>query len=296
MPIKELTSSPGMKTLYPKAALGSIEAPLRRLPVLGSLVGGGGDGNLPDTELVLPEVEIEREHLTEYQRVCGYPFSDELPATYAHVVAFPLAMQIMTDRSFPFPVIGMVHIENRIEHIRPLRRQDWLTMRVRAEDLADHDKGTQFDIVAEASVGEEPVWRSRSTYLHREGGSEDGGKKKDHSDEPPEHDAVWDVPGDIGRKFAAISGDRNPIHMHPVAARLFGMPGAIAHGMWLKARCLAALGERLPDAYTVEVSFKAPLKIPARVDFASWPEEGGLGFAVHDEASGRPHLLGRTKP
>jgi hypothetical protein len=288
--IKELTSSPGMKTLYPKAALGSIEAPLRRLPVLGSLVGGGGDGKLPDTELVLPEVEIEREHLTEYQRVCGFPFSDEVPATYPHVVAFPLAMQIMTDRSFPFPVIGMVHIENRIERIRPLQRQEWLTMRVRAEDLADHDKGTQFDIVAEASVGDEPVWRERSTYLHRDNGSGGGGPK--NGDDPPEPTTFWDVPGDIGRSYAGISGDRNPIHMHPLAARLFGMPGAIAHGMWLKARCLAALKDELPDSYSAGARFKVPLQIPARVAFASWREGPERRFAVHDADSGKPHLTG----
>jgi acyl dehydratase len=294
MAIKELSSSPGMRTLYPKAALGSIEAPLRRLPVLGSLVGGG-DGTLPDTELVLAEVEIDREHLIEYERICGFPYSDEVPATYPHNIAFPLAMQIMTDRSFPFPVIGMVHIENRITQLRPLKQQQWLTMRVRADDLAEHDKGTQFDIVAEASVGDEPVWRSRSTYLHREGGS-GGADKKKQSEEPPEPDDVWDVPSDIGRRYAAISGDRNPIHMHPVAARLFGMPGMIAHGMWLKGRCLATFAHELPDAYSVGARFKVPLKIPARVEFATWREGPERRFAVHDEKSGKPHLTGGLEP
>jgi MaoC dehydratase-like protein len=294
MAVKELSSSPGLTTLYPRAVLGSIAAPARRVPVLKSLVGGDSR-ELPDTELVLSEVEIDREHLTEYNRICGFPRSDEVPATYPHNIAFPLAMQLMTDRSFPFPVIGMVHIENRITQLRPLRAVEWLTMRVRTDDLRPHDKGTQFDIVAEASVGEEPVWRSRSTYLHREGGSDGGSKKKDES-EPPPADDVWDVPGDIGRKFAAVSGDRNPIHMHSVPARLFGQPGAIAHGMWLKGRCLAALEDELADAYTVEARFKVPLKIPARVEFASWPEEEGQGFAVHDEKSGKPHLTGRIEP
>jgi hypothetical protein len=291
---KELSSPPGMKTLYPKAVVGSLAAPARRVPVLGSLVGGESR-ELPDTELVLSEVEIDRDHLTEYDRVCGFGLRDELPPTYPHVIAFPLAMQLMTDRSFPFPVIGMVHIENRITQVRPLRAVEWLTMRVRAQDLGSHDKGTQFDLVAEASVGEEPVWRSRSTYLHREGGGGSGGGKKDDS-EPPTPDAVWEVAGDIGRSYAGVSGDRNPIHLHPVTARLFGMPGAIAHGMWLKARCLAALEPELPDAYSVEVSFKVPLKIPARVEFASWPEGQGRAFAVHDEKSGKPHLTGRFEP
>src|SRR3954451_6859493 len=285
MTVKELSGRPGMKTLYPRAVAGSVKS----LPVLGSLWRGD---ERPDTELVLPEVEIERDHLMEYDRVCGIPFGDELPITYPHILAFPLAMQIMTDRSFPLPVIGMVHIENEISQTRPLTRHDRVTMRVRAADLRPHDKGTQFDIVSEASVGDEQVWSERRTYLRRGGGD---GSKKERKDrpEPPEADDTWDIPGDIGRRFAAVSGDRNPIHMHPVPARVFGMPGMIAHGMWLLARCLAAMDQTAPRE--VKASFKAPLVIPAQVRFASWGDDSGRSFAVPDADSGKPHLAGRLE-
>ena len=46
---------------------------------------------------------------------------------------------------------------------------------------------------------------------------------------------------DLGRRYAAISGDYNPIHLGALSAKLFGFKQAIAHGMWSKARCLAAL-------------------------------------------------------
>ena len=78
---------------------------------------------------------------------------------------------------------------------------------------------------------------------------------------------MWNVPGDIGRRYAAVSGDRNPIHLHPLTAKLFGMKAPIAHGMWTKARCLAALESTLPDAYTVDVSFRKPILLPGRVTF-----------------------------
>ncbi len=85
-----------------------------------------------------------------------------------------------------------------------------------------------------------------------------------------------------------MSGDRNPIHLHPLAAKAFGFPRAIAHGMWTKARCLAAFEGRLPDACTVEVRFKAPVLLPATVDFST---DGGH-FALHHPKSGKPHLTG----
>jgi acyl dehydratase len=99
---------------------------------------------------------------------------------------------------------------------------------------------------------------------------------------------VWTVGGDVGRRYARVSGDANPIHLHPLAAKPLGQPGAIAHGMWTKARCLAALEGRLPDAYAVDVRFKLPLRIPGRAAF--WYRDGAFG--VHDPRSGRPHLSG----
>jgi acyl dehydratase len=106
-------------------------------------------------------------------------------------------------------------------------------------------------------------------------------------------EAIWQVPADIGRRYGAVSGDRNPIHLHNVSAKLFGMPRAIAHGMWLKARVLAALQSELPESFTAEVRFKRPVLLPARVGFSTAKAAGGRAFALHDAKRGIPHLEGR---
>jgi hypothetical protein len=238
---------------------------------------------LPDRERT-HSVVVDRGHLAAYDRVCGFRLRDELPATYPHVLAFPLAMELLTG-PFPFSPLGLVHVGNRIEQLRPLQADERLDLRLWAEDLRPHDRGRQFDLVAEASVDGELVWRDRSVYLHREkSGSSKGGDRS----EPPAASAVWRLPGDIGRRYAKVSGDNNPIHTHPLLAKALGQPGTIAHGMWTKARCLAALEGTLPDVYTVDVRFKLPLRIPGRATFSS--TDGS--FAVHD-GHGRPHLEGR---
>jgi acyl dehydratase len=291
---RELSSSPSMGALYPKAAAGGALAALRRLPGAGALPGVGEPAReLPEEELVLAGVEVDREHLAAYDRVCTFEIRDELPATYPHVLAFPLAMKLMTAGSFPFPVIGLVHAGNRIEHGRPIRADERLTLSVRAEDLRPHDRGAQFDIVAEAQAGGEVVWRSSSNYLRREGGGSSGGKGA--RQEPPEPSSEWSVPGDTGRRYAAVSGDRNPIHLHPLSARLFGFPRPIAHGMWLKARCLAVLDSLLPDAFDVEVAFKLPVFLPGRVALSTSLEGGSHEFALHDAKSGKPHMSGTVR-
>ncbi len=252
---------------------------------------GGGD-SLPDDELVR-EFTVDRSRLADYQRVCGFRTSDVLPATYPHMLAFPLSMDLMTRLSFPFGVIGLVHVENEITQQRPIRADEPLEVRVRTADLRDHKSGRQFDVLASADVAGEPVWRSRSTYLHREsnGGSGSGTRQAKRS-APPEPSAVWSVPGDQGRRYAGVSGDSNPIHLHPLTARLFGFPRPIAHGMWVKARCLAALEGHLPAAYTVDVRFKLPMLLPARAAFTSSAKGEGREFAVHDARSGKPHVSG----
>ncbi|MFL5867115.1 MAG: MaoC/PaaZ C-terminal domain-containing protein [Thermoleophilaceae bacterium] len=288
MAVRELDSPPSMRVLYPKAVAGTGLSVLRKLPLVG-----GGERKLPDDELTLPDVEIDREHLARYDHVCGFPLRDVVPPTYPHVIAFPLAMELMTRTDFPFAVIGLVHVGNRIEQLRPIAADERLSVRVRTDDLAPHDRGTQFDVVAEAEVGGEAVWRSRSTYLHREGNGSSG--KSGDRPEPPPPKAVWKVPGDIGRRYADVSGDRNPIHLHPLSARLFGMKSAIAHGMWLKARCLGALESLLPERFQVEVSFKLPVFVPGKVSFASRAVDGGRDFAVHDGKNEKPHLTGELR-
>jgi len=264
--------------VYGRIAVGAALEPLRRRP-----------GALPDTQLRRSGIEIDRSQLAAYNRVCGFPLSDTLPATYPHVLAFPLAIELMAARDFPFGILGLVHVRNAIEHLRPLRANEPLDLLVWAENLAGHPRGRTVDVVAEGSVDGKPVWRDRSTYLQREsGGTKDSKDRK----KPPDPDAVWEVPGDTGRRYASISGDRNPIHLHPLPARLLGQPGAIAHGMWTKARCLAALQGNLPEAFAVEVAFKLPVVLPAKLAFASWRDGDQRRFALHDARSGKPHLTG----
>jgi acyl dehydratase len=105
------------------------------------------------------------------------------------------------------------------------------------------------------------------------------------------------VPRDVGRRYAAVSGDRNPIHVSALAAKAFGFPSAIAHGMWLAARTLAVLEGRLPERYTVEVAFKTPVLLPSTVLISTDGSAGsGWTLDVRDVRSGKPHLTGTVTP
>ncbi|HYN94282.1 MAG TPA: MaoC/PaaZ C-terminal domain-containing protein [Pilimelia sp.] len=279
----ELRRPPGLAALYARAVLGTP-------PVLRARPRPAG---LPDTAVALRGVPVDRAHLAAYDRVCGFRLTDALPATYPHVLAFPLALWLLSAPDFPFPAPGLVHVANRSTLHRPVDAGERLDLAVRADGLRAHGRGRQFDVVATATVGGAEVWRGVSTYLHREGAP--GGGARDDADRPapPAAAGTWRVPAGVGTAYAAVSGDRNPIHTSRLGARAFGFRRPIAHGMWTTARCLAALAGRLPDAHTVEVSFQAPVPLPATVAFAAW---GDWDFALHDPRSGKPHLTGSVRP
>jgi acyl dehydratase len=105
----------------------------------------------------------------------------------------------------------------------------------------------------------------------------------------------WAVPADIGRRYAALSGDRNPIHLYPLTARLFGFRRAIAHGMWVKARTLSVLEGRLPTAFVADVAFKTPVFLPSAVEQSTVRVEDGWDLGLRGLRNGKPHLVATVR-
>ncbi len=293
MTTERLESAPSALPLIVRAGLGAVPG-AGKLPFLA-----GGGGEIPDLGLELSDIAIDAGRVAEYCRVCGFTVREAVPATYPHVLAFPLHLKLLTDPSFPLPAIGMVHVANRIEQRRPVRVGESLSISVRATQLEPHPKGRTFKLLTEARVGDELVWEGESTNLRRGGGG--GQTEKDetgYGPEPPQlrDEAEWSLPGDLGRRYAGVSGDRNPIHLYGVTAKAFGFPRQIAHGMWTKARSLAQLDSRLPEAFAVDVAFKRPVLLPSKVKFASVEAEGHVAFAVRAARDDTPHLAGSITP
>ncbi|MFF5494596.1 MaoC family dehydratase [Streptomyces aquilus] len=273
---------------------------LRRSPVLAPLLARGAllspvkrprpDAGFPRTRLVLPALRVDLARLAAYERVCGFATGDDaLPVTYPHVLGFPLAMRLMSARDFPLPLLGLVHTSIGITQHRPLPATGVYELSVYVAGLAPHRRGTEATVVTEVRVGPDVVWESSSTYLARHRtSSEPAAERAEQAPLPPL--AEWRLAGDIGRRYAAASGDRNPIHLHPLTARLFGFPRAIAHGMWTVARCLAAHGT--PQVGVVRAEFRAPVLLPGTVTYGSEGDRfelrGGDRLHVAGTVSGSP--------
>lgn len=224
--------------------------------------------SLPPVELVVRGLGAEADHLTTYQHLVGEVATDVLPAGYVHVLAFPTATALMVRADFPLPLLGMVHVANRVEQVRPLRLGDRFDVRVRAEGLRAHRAGVTVDVVAEVTADDDVAWRGTSTYLakgYRLEGSERPTARDRETFHAPQPTGRWRLGTDVGRRYAAVSGDRNPIHTSTLAAKAFGFPRTIAHGMYTAARALAEAGRLRGEAFVWDVEFAKPVLLPSTV-------------------------------
>lgn len=263
---------------------------------------------LPSATYSVDNLHIDQSNLDDYRKICKFNDNGKVPITYFAVLSQSLQMNMMVKEPFPFAMLGLVHIENVVTQYRPIGERETVTMLVSFANLRDHAQGQQFDFVTIVKSQEDIIWEGTSTYLARgkkaKSNSSDKSKPrpvtvKPMIDEQGVH-KVFEVPEDIGRRYAFVSGDFNLIHLHPLSARAFGFPKAIAHGMWSKAKCLAMMGE-LPESCTVEVSFKLPIFLPSEVELIAEPiakleePDDVCVFGLYSAKNDKPHLAGVVK-
>lgn len=275
-----LNSEPGLSELYVRAAT--------RRKITGT--------TLPDSGLRC-WIDVDQKRLAAYRNVCGFTDNALLPPTYPHILAFALQMQLLTAKEFPFPLLGLIHLSNRIRVLRPMGGVGRVRVSVQVQNLQPHAKGATFDVVTTLDDQLGPLWEAESQMLCR-GVKLEGVPVEDvlTPSLTMTQVAQWKAPADIGRQYAKVSGDYNPIHLSAVSAKLFGFPTAIAHGLWNKARTLAALADHLPTANVeIAVQFRKPVRLPSEVTLLASPAGSNGDFQLLGTGD-LEHMVGHWRP
>ena len=284
---------PGIAGSYVRAAVG-------RRP---GLTPGG---TVPRIEASLAPVRPDPALLARYNELCGFSGRDMLPPTYLHVLAVPLHMAMLTHPDFPLATLGLVHVAQRIEQYTPIPVGTAVALHCEVEGHKPARKGVTFDLITEGRVAGELCWRGVTTVLARSDvGRSDPSTASTAAQgpapvipKPGTQVTQWRVPENLGRKYAAIAKDRNPIHLHAMAAKMFGFKRAIIHGMWTMAQAIATLESTWPPAPTLfTCEFKRPIFLPSSVDFVHEAlADGGRAYAVWRPGTDKLHLHGLIAP
>ncbi len=266
------------------------EVPLWKLLLKKTKKLGPGD-SIPRMEATARSLSGD---LEAFRRVCGYARSNPLPLTWPALLAQPLQLAIFQDPAFPLPVTGIVHTRQQIRWRRPLQVDEPLSARCLVEGHRVVRSGGEFDLQTTIFSGEEVVYEATTTILSR--AIRGNGEEKQPPPEksfPWSRSTTWKVPADQGRRYAAVSGDYNPIHISWLGARLFGFPRPIVHGWWTLGRAIAELDDDLPPSGRLEVRFVSPIPLPSKVSFHSGRQGDVLHFAV---AGKKPCLVAEIHP
>jgi len=242
--------------------------------------------------------------VASYRKICGFAPDDTLPATIPQVLAVPMHIAMLTHPTFPLKPMGIVHVRQTLEVIRPIRVGEAFSLRSSLSAPRQAKRGREFDLTTEALVAGVVVWRGVTTILapERQAASEQSAVKKERAEEAPMRipgdrllqSSSWSLSESLGRDYTRVAGDFNPIHLHAWAARPFGFKKAIIHGMWLLGRTLADLQGSLPDGpYEVSIDFRRPVSLPGRVFLvAEKVSATEIGFSVRNREQTREHVSG----
>lgn len=255
------------------------------------------DDRLPDRTISIDDLPIDRTHVAAYAAVTGLRYGDTVPLTYPFALAFPTLMSLVTAFDFPFAAIGAIHTENHITQYRPITVTDTVGIKVHAENLREHRKGLLVDLVTDISVGNDKAWHQVTTFLHQQRTSLSDEPKPPPQKQPklPPPNAVLRIsPGQI-RRYASVGGDHNPIHTNPIAAKLFGFPTVIAHGMFSAAAVLANIEARLPETVSYSVRFGKPMVLPAQAGLYVERVDDGWDLALRNIVKRYPYLTGTVR-
>jgi acyl dehydratase len=259
---------------------------------------------VPHIEAVLDRFAVDHRHLARYRKICGDQGSVQLPITYPHVLAAPIHLAMIASDAFPVSLLGVVHTRNRIVQQRPLRVDEAGRIRTWMQGHRETARGQELDLQTEVHVDGDTVWSETSTFLARRVGKDRVGRAREAGlpalEVPPRQSVTTSAfvvsPG-VGRQYARVSGDFNPIHIADLSARFFGFKRAIAHGMWSLARCAAEIGgPAFSRPCTLDVAFKRPIAYCARIVLESWMSDQRVGFSLRDSQADRGHLLGSIIP
>lgn len=275
---------PGLWSLYSKALLPKEKQT-------------GANVQIPELSAQLIGVSSANRHLERYQKICGFGTHTSVPITWPHILAFPLHLKLLTEKAFPLPLLGLVHLRNHITQHRPIGIGENLDITARLDGQKSSNRGLEFDLVTEAWSAGRLVWEETSTNLYRQSETAGKGSGSRKPPELPHYPENTDIvaPESIGRQYAGVSGDRNPIHLHAMTAKAFGFPRAIAHGMWSKARVLALLEQQdgwKQEAVSVSCQFKKPLFLPGTAQLSWQEDKAGWDYQLLNASGDAPHLSG----
>lgn len=259
--------------------------------------------SLPTITATWKGATIDPQKLQAYRDACNITDEPGLPLHYPHILISPLHITMLTEPEYPLPLLGAVHLRNHVIRYRTIEENETLDLTAQIVGHRFRPQGIETDVDSWATVGDEVVWRERTTFLTRKKGLPEDPESPlvDIFPWPEDSEGTefldFQVGPKTGKRYAKISGDYNPIHISKLMAKMFGFKRDIAHGMWGVARATADMSELTNDGpVRLDVVFKGPLFMTKQVAVKSHTLTSGTSLRLFVGSDPRPAMMVAVRP
>jgi acyl dehydratase len=205
----------------------------------------------------------------------------------------PLHMRVFTHPLFPAKVLGLVHLRNVIRQWQPIPVNSIVELSVRYNVLRETGSGQEYDLITSANIAGQTVWEEVSTMLARchVAGQRPVIERATRDERRLLCERLVEAETSIGRRYAYVSGDYNPIHLFDRTAQWFSFKQKVAHGMWSLSRCIGLANAYLPAfPFELDGQFKLPIYLPGNFVFRAQHSDAGVDLSLSTVKGDRLHL------
>lgn len=259
---------------------------------------------LPAIKATWKGAQADKKALNDYLDTLKLEKNPNLPILYPHVMAGSMHTHMLSHKTFPFRLLGSVHLKNRITQYKAIPINAVMDLHSEISSYRLVKKGLEFDVTTVATINGEMVWHEVSINFQagRFGGDTNPSEitsfelnNLNNSDKT----SNWNVPSNRGKKYAKFSGDYNPIHISTLAAKLFGLKRDIAHGFGVLAEAIEqstaiAQAGGIEKTLQVDVIFKGPVYLNSDVYLRQNIQQNANRFDVYCGKNPKPSICGEV--
>lgn len=240
-------------------------------------------------------VSIDQNALENYIDFMG--FDNNQPLTYLYILAQRAQLASMLQPLFTIAIPGLIHVENELEKTGSVDFNAPFDLQVKGR--VDYKKTGSLIPIFEVDFMQsgKRVARCKSVYLAKRKQKKSSKKQNEvvHSMKP-DFQECWALSADMGKKYARVSGDQNPIHTSTFFARLMGLKQPIVHGWYMVSRLCEQI-ERLKqeEVESIQVQFKNPVYLPSTSTFEFSEKNNNISFSISNCKSEKLCMMGEVR-
>lgn len=229
---------------------------------------------------------LSAEQVKAYQTAFN-GFVSEVPLTLMYCLAQRVHLAQMLSEDFPWPAPGLVHVSNRLEQHATIALETPFTLKssiklpARGPQVSPRRLRPLFTVEFWQEDTHVVTCISEYQVMPKNTAKPAKPREKKKGQLPGEDwQAIgeWSLDATAGRAYARLSGDFNPIHLHPLLSRWFGFEQPIIHGMYMAGRAQAEIErQHQRPVQAIDVTFKRPVPLPASIGLWQQPQTTSMG-------------------